>query len=111
MRKAEMLKCPALHPGGMREISRGLSDSDTPGQFADGSHPGRGASDGRYFSRLAPLRGAEDMRRCSGGVASLNPRLIAFIPPGWETCCVMGDAFVAVVRNTQHATRNTIFKL
>ena len=73
------------HPGGMPEISRGLSVSDTPGGHEQtGPHPG-GVPEpfGRPFSgTLAGVR--QPGGRLTGGIAALNPRLISSIPPGWR---------------------------
>jgi len=68
------------HGGAVPAISRGVSDSDTPGLAAKHQAPLRGARltarDGR---KLAPLRGALPIARHTGGVvaALLNPRLLA----------------------------------
>ncbi len=60
------------HPGGMKDISRGLSVSDTPGQASKCSAPRRGARLARCADPLTPLRGA----KCVGpfrGYRSAHP--------------------------------------
>ena len=73
------------HPGGMPEVSRGLSVRDTPGgDEQTGPHPG-GVPEppGRPFSGT-PAGVRQPGVRMTGGIAALNPRLISSIPPGWR---------------------------
>jgi hypothetical protein len=91
-------------PAGVKEISRGLSAATPPVRSHKFNlHPGRGASSRCSTKRdccharspieavrrtdtghcCDPCRGrVQILRTCSGGVASLNPRLIALTPPG-----------------------------
>jgi len=79
-----------LHPGGMIDGSRGLSEATPPDPIlSDEMHPGRGARgradslSARSRQSLAPLQGAGAISPRSGGIAALNPRLPSVNPPGW----------------------------
>ncbi len=77
-----------FHPTGMSAISRGLSVRDTPGvqPLRGGLHPEGMLAGFQYQPNgtvLASLQDANPIcQTSSGGVASLNPRLIADIPSG-----------------------------
>ena len=83
------------HPGGMPAISRGLSGAIPPEHahtnvpIPEGSQPWVIAPQ-CSFDRTHPPgwhpSGMHDLvRTVSGGVAPLNPRLMAFKPPAWCT--------------------------
>src|SRR2546425_7177443 len=62
-------------PGGLPDISRGLSASDTPGTPSERNRTPEGCqnlSRDHLLESLAPLRGASPLRSLSGGVASLR---------------------------------------
>ena len=66
-------------PGGLPEISRGLSASDTPGTPSNRNRTPEGCHNssaclprGQLLESLAPFQGAFPLRWLSGGVASLR---------------------------------------
>ena len=73
-------------PGGLPELSRGLSTA-TPPVSAVKPSTLKGCQKLRsHRSALASLRDADARMRATGGVVAcslLNPRLISAIPPGW----------------------------
>ena len=74
------------HPGGVPDISRGLSASDTPGHGSqEFLHP-EGVAENAAGSGIPP--GCEDSLTDGPGVSSrsalLNPRLISASPPGFS---------------------------
>ena len=73
------------HPGGVREISRGSSEANTPGSMPPRKiHPGGVAEDAAASGTPS---GVQRAGARSGGVArsSLYPRLISASPPGFES--------------------------
>ena len=62
-------------PGGLPELSRGSSASDTPGTPSKRNRTPEGCqnlSRDHPLESLAPLRGASPLRSLSGGIASLR---------------------------------------
>ncbi len=80
------LKSARFDPSGIIAISRGLSAATSPERSPTKStHPGRDARGHGAFFRSAfyhPFRVRRFNAVDSGGVASLNHRLMAVIPPG-----------------------------
>jgi len=74
-----------LQAGGLIEISRGLSDSDTPGSRSISPHPG-GVSELRAQPNLCHPFRVDSFLSPTGGIVALllNPRLISFSPPGYH---------------------------
>ena len=77
-------------PEGLPEISRGSSESasDTPGSVRNEHDPEGVAESAALRKILAPLPGCAALGQHTGGVATLNPRLISGKPPACETGCL-----------------------
>jgi hypothetical protein len=75
------------HPGGISEISRGLREAIPPDSSASTSLIPEGLHKINVLMKY-PVSSLRDEREAgvsrSGGIASLNPRLISVIPPGFK---------------------------
>jgi hypothetical protein len=88
------------HPGGVRDSSRGLSASDTPGIAPTRLTPEGAQNDGGTIaSSLCDPSGVDAAFEGSGGIAALNPRLLSANPPGSRKAVDNGEGSPKEVGN------------
>lgn len=98
--------------GGLPEISRGLSASDTPGSRAQSPAPRRGARPAASGSGCDPFRVVDSLTQSGGVVAALlNPRLISVIASRWRCMWPAPNPSELILHQTEDGRTRLVVRL